>query len=47
MEAWKKTDYYDERVYNRFKDILNENDLKFLSFLYPRLYLMRELLSET
>lgn len=46
MVAWKKTDYYEKRVYDLFRSILNENDLKFLSFLYPRLKKMRELLSE-
>ena len=42
----EKTDYYEPLVYDMFKKILNENDLKFLSFLYPRLKKMRELLSE-
>lgn len=37
LEQWKKTNYYDEWIYNKFSDILNENDLKFLSFLRPRL----------
>ena len=46
MIAWKKTDYYEPLVYDMFEKILNENDLKFLSFLYPRLKKMRELLSE-
>lgn len=46
LETWKKTNYYNERVYELFESILNENDLKFLCFLYPRLVLMRELLSE-
>jgi adenine-specific DNA-methyltransferase len=46
MEAWKKTNYHEQIVYDLFEKILNENDLKFLSFLYPRLCLMKELLSE-
>lgn len=46
MIAWKKTDYHEPLVYEIFEKILNENDLKFLSFLYPRLKKMRELLSE-
>lgn len=46
MIAWKKTNYYEKIVYDMFNKILNENDLKFLSFLYPRLKKMRELLSE-
>ena len=46
MIAWKKTDYYEPLVYEMFDRILNENDLKFLSFLYPRLKKMKELLSE-
>ena len=46
MIAWKKTNYYEKIVYDMFEKILNENDLKFLSFLYPRLKKMRELLSE-
>lgn len=46
MIPWKKTDYHEPLVYEMFEKILNENDLKFLSFLYPRLKKMRELLSE-
>jgi adenine specific DNA methylase Mod len=46
LPAWKKTDYYDEFVFKKF-EWLDENDKKFLSFLRPRLILMRELLSET
>ena len=45
MLPWKKTNYYEKIVYDMFQNILNENDLKFLSFLYPRLKKMRELLS--
>jgi len=46
MIAWKKTNYYEPLVYGMFDKILNENDLKFLSFIYPRLVKMRELLSD-
>ena len=46
LTPWKKTNYYEKIVYDMFSKILNENDLKFLSFLYPRLKKMRELLSE-
>lgn len=46
MMTWKNTSYYEQCVYDMFEKILNDNDLKFLSFLYPRLTLMRDLLSE-
>jgi len=46
MIAWRKTSHYKPIVYELFDRILNENDLKFLSFLYPRLKAMRDLLSD-
>ena len=47
MQRWKDTNFYDEWVYSKFSDILNDNDLKYLSWLRPRLILMCELLSDT
>ena len=47
LEKWSKTNYYNEFVYKLFENILNGNDLKFLSFLYERLLLSYKLLKDT
>jgi len=46
LKKWNKTNYYEKSIYKRFGDLLNEYELKYLSFMYPRLALMKELLSD-
>ena len=46
MLAWNKTEYKSESKINTLKDILSKGELSYLNWLYPRLKLMKELLSE-